>query len=52
MRFGRICVQIVESSCNFKELARILSYWEAVMGLRVEFIIVFLKMIGSRAGGF
>ena len=46
MRFGRICVQSVELSYNSEELALIFGNWNVVTGLRAEFIIVLLKMIG------
>ena len=47
MRFGRIFVRIVELNCNSEELVLTNGYWDIVMGLRAEFIILSLEMIGS-----
>ena len=47
MIFGRICVLSAELNCNSKGLVTILGNWNVGMGLRVEFVIAPLEMIGS-----
>ena len=52
VRFGQICVKIVESNCNFMEGGHIRGYWNAEMALRVEFRTVLWKMTVLRPDRF
>ena len=43
MRFGRICAQSYELSCNLRGRGPIPGFWNDVMALRVEFVTVSLQ---------